>query len=138
MTRIVAKNSILRQLYLLVAVCSLGSGIIGMVLPLWPTTPFLLLAAWAGSRGSPRFHDWLCHHRWFGPPIATWQRERAVTLTAKVSATLMLAISWLVLLLADIPVAAIVAVSLLLAIIAGVIWSRPLPAHDCRSTELQS
>lgn len=125
----VARCGIVRHLYLLVAVCSLGSGIIGMVLPLWPTTPFLLLAAWAGSRGCPRFHHWLCRHRWFGPPIAAWHRERAVPLAAKVGATLMLAISWLVLLLADIPAAAMVAASLLFAIIAGLVWTRPPPTR---------
>ncbi|MFL4557778.1 DUF454 family protein [Yersinia kristensenii] len=51
---------------------------LGIVLPLLPTTPFLLLAAWCFARSSPRFHHWLLHRSWFGGYICTWQQHRAL------------------------------------------------------------
>ena len=53
-------------------------GTLGVFLPLLPTTPFILLAAWCFARSSPRIYGWLLRHRLFGPMIDTWQRERAV------------------------------------------------------------
>ena len=53
-------------------------GAAGLLLPVVPTTPFMLLALWAFSASSPRFHDWLFHHRLFGPPLQRWKRERVV------------------------------------------------------------
>jgi len=50
----------------------------GAVLPLLPTTPFLLVAAACYARGSPKLHGWLLGHRVFGPTIRTWQSSRAL------------------------------------------------------------
>lgn len=55
-----------------------GLGLLGTVLPLVPTTPFMLLALWAFSIGSERFHAWLYHHRVFGPPLRRWRDERII------------------------------------------------------------
>ena len=51
---------------------------LGVVLPLLPTTPFVLLAAWCFARSSPRFHHWLLYRSWFGSYIRTWQQHRAL------------------------------------------------------------
>ena len=72
---------------------AIGSGAValgaaGIVVPLLPTTPFLLLAAWAFSRSSPRLHRWLIHHRRFGPAIRDWQHHRAISRPAKAAAML--------------------------------------------------
>ncbi|MEM0986282.1 MAG: YbaN family protein [Pseudomonadota bacterium] len=55
-----------------------GLGVIGAVLPLIPTTPFLLLAAFAFARSSSRLHRWLLGHKRFGPLIRNWQRHGAI------------------------------------------------------------
>lgn len=60
----------------------------GALIPLVPTTPFLLLAVWAFSRSSRRFHRWLLEHRWFGPPVREWEAHRVIPVRAKVFAVL--------------------------------------------------
>ncbi len=61
-------------------------GAVGTVLPLVPTTPFMLLALWAFSEGSERFHAWLWNHRVFGPPLRRWREERIIPLPVKIVA----------------------------------------------------
>jgi hypothetical protein len=57
--------------------------VLGAVLPVLPTTPFMLLAAWAFSNSSRRFEHWLLHHRWFGPGIQRWRAHRVVPARVK-------------------------------------------------------
>ena len=68
-------------------------GIIGLVLPVLPTTPFLLLAAACYARGSTRLYDWLLGNRFLGEYIRDYRERRAIRLRAKVLAIAML---WLV------------------------------------------
>lgn len=68
-------------------------GVIGIVLPLLPTTPFLLLAAFCFSRSSPRFHQWLITHRWFGEYIDNFQSGRGMTRRSKISTVLLIWLS---------------------------------------------
>ncbi|MGO2335193.1 DUF454 family protein [Providencia sp.] len=55
----------------------------GVILPVLPTTPFLLLAAWCFSRSSPRFHHWLLYRSWFGGYIRHWQKYKGLPKGAK-------------------------------------------------------
>ncbi len=66
----------------------LALGVIGIVLPGLPTTPFVLLAAWAAARGSKRLHDWMHANPTFGPMIRDWEASGAVTRRAKWAATI--------------------------------------------------
>lgn len=68
-------------------------GVIGAVLPVMPTVPFMILAAICFAKGSPRFHQYLLNHKTFGPPIKAWEENRAVPRKAKILATSMLCIS---------------------------------------------
>jgi len=79
-----------RWLWLLAGALSLLLGVIGIVVPLLPTTPFVLLAAACFSRGSARWERWLLAHRQFGPIVRDWREHRAVPLRAKQFATVMM------------------------------------------------
>jgi len=68
-----------------------GLGIVGFVVPLMPGTVFLLVALWAFSRSSLRFHNWLYHHRWLGPPLRSWDAHGVISRPAKGAAVAMMA-----------------------------------------------
>ena len=76
-----------RWCLLALAVISLVLGIVGIFLPVLPTVPFLLLAAWAAGHSSPRLSRWLETHPHLGPPIADWRRGGVVSRRAKWLAT---------------------------------------------------
>ena len=76
----------------LAAVCVV-LGLVGIVVPVLPTVPFLLVAAWAASRSSPRLHRWLLTHPRFGRPLRDWEEARIVPRAAKWLATIMVAVS---------------------------------------------
>lgn len=63
-----------------------GLGLIGAVLPVMPTTPFMLVALWCFAKSSRRFHGWLLHHPVFGPPLRAWEQDRIIPLGAKIIA----------------------------------------------------
>ncbi|OJX76815.1 YbaN family protein [Magnetospirillum sp. 64-120] len=75
-----------------------GLGVIGIFLPLLPTTPFLLLALWCFARSSRRFHSWLLNHSRFGPLLRDWEQHRVIPLRAKVVAvgSMSIAMVWMV------------------------------------------
>src|SRR3989344_3429674 len=72
---------------------SLLIGIIGILLPLLPTTPFLLLAAYCYARGSPKLFHWLLQHRWLGGYIRDWREGRGIPLKSKVLAIALIALT---------------------------------------------
>lgn len=82
--------------FLVLAWVCIALGVIGAFLPVMPTTPFLLVAAWAASRGSPRLHRWLIDHPTLGPPLRAWEEKRAVATSSKWLACGFMTASWLI------------------------------------------
>jgi len=85
-----------RFLYILLGTLSLILGIIGLALPVIPTTPLLLCAAWCYYRGSPRFHDWLVNHPYLGSIIEEYSDGEGIRKESKVKA---IVLTWLAVLL---------------------------------------
>lgn len=89
------RETLIRRGLLALALVFVGLGSLGAVLPLLPTTPFLLLAAACASRGSPALHAWLYSHRHFGPLLRNWRDHRAIPPRAKFTGVLLIAASGL-------------------------------------------
>ena len=74
-------------------------GAIGAITPGLPTTIFLIMAAWAFSRSSKRFHEWLYSHKIFGPLISNWDSHRVIPKKAKIMAVAMMSLSLVIVVL---------------------------------------
>ena len=109
---------------------SLALGAIGIVVPLLPTTPLVLLAAFAFANSSETLHQWLLDHNVFGPLIDNWQRHRAISRPAKamaaVSMIAILMISWLM----DVAMPVIAIQAVILGCAAAFILTRPSLPRD--------
>jgi uncharacterized protein len=68
-----------------------GLGAVGVIMPLFPTTPFLLVAVWAFSKSSPEMAERIRNHRIAGPYVRDWQDEGVIPLGAKLAALAMMA-----------------------------------------------
>ncbi len=113
-------NPLVRWILLTSGTILLSIGILGMFLPLLPTTIFFILAAWCYARSSERFYHWLHHNKFFGKYLSNYRRGNGMTIMSK---TVSLLILW-----AGIGYSVIFATSilyiqiLLLAIAIGVSW----------------
>lgn len=100
-------------------------GFIGIFLPVLPTTPFILLSAWAAARSSPRLLTWLENHTAFGPMLKDWRRGGVVRRHAKWAATLVMSASAVLLLLtAPKPWVAWLAIACMACVLLW-LWRRP-------------
>lgn len=86
----------LRPLLIAFGFLCVGLGVVGIVTPGLPTTIFLIMAAWAFSRSSRRFHAWLYGHRHLGPVVRNWDEYRAIPVKAKIMAISMMSASFLI------------------------------------------
>jgi uncharacterized membrane protein YbaN (DUF454 family) len=76
---LLVRNPLLRRLYQGLAVLCIILGVIGALLPLLPTTVFLLMAVWLSVRSSPRMNRWLLNHPKFGPVLREFLQNRAIS-----------------------------------------------------------
>lgn len=77
-------SSLSRWVLTIAGTVSLGLGIAGILLPLLPTTPFLLLAAACYARSSERLNNWLLNNRWFGNYLRNYWKGKGIPLKVKV------------------------------------------------------
>lgn len=98
---------------------------IGVVLPLLPTVPFLLLAAFFFARSSSRLHNWLITHRLFGPMILDWQQSGAIRPAAKKAATLSVAAVFGLSIALSAPPHVLIIQAVVLGGVMIFIWTRP-------------
>ena len=83
-----------RIILIIIGWLAVALGTLGVFLPLLPTTPFILLAAWCFARSSPRFHRWLLYRSWFGGYLRHWQEYRAMPPGAKPRAVAMILLTF--------------------------------------------
>ncbi|GEN26516.1 hypothetical protein HVA01_01620 [Halovibrio variabilis] len=84
---------LIRALWIALAAISFSIGVVGIFLPLLPTTVFMLMAVYCASKGSPRFEAWIRSRHYVGPLLLNWEQERAIPRRAKLAAVGMLAAS---------------------------------------------
>ncbi|GAA6209716.1 YbaN family protein [Cognatishimia sp. WU-CL00825] len=115
----------MQYIWLLLGLIALAFGLIGVVLPLLPTVPFLLLAAFFFARSSERLHNWMLQHPQLGPPIIEWQERGAINPKAKRLATLSIVIVFGISLLIGLAVKLLLIQAITLSCVLLFIWSRP-------------
>jgi uncharacterized membrane protein YbaN (DUF454 family) len=116
-----------RLTLILIGFISLALGALGIFVPLLPTTPFLLLSAFAFANSSERMHQWLLDHNLFGPLIDNWRQHRAISRRAKVVSILSMVAILMISVLMPVPTYLIVIQVFVLSTTAIFVLSRPLP-----------
>lgn len=112
-------------LWRFLALVCIALGIVGLVLPIVPTVPFLLLAAAAANRGWPWLDERLVNHPLYGPSIVRWRERRVIPRNAKWFATLGMTGSCIMVAFAPVPDWLKFALPAVMAAIAAWIWARP-------------
>lgn len=120
----------LRPIYFVLGWIMLGLGAAGAVLPVLPTTPFVLAAVWFFYRSSPRMIVWLTQHKVFGPPLRNWKQEGAISTPTKLLAVTSMALGYTATLsLGTLHAYYAIALAVLLLAVAGFIVTRPAPGR---------
>lgn len=114
-----------RILLLTIAWASIAMGVVGLFLPLLPTTPFLLLSAGIFARVSPKFEYWVVEHPSFGPAVKAWRERKAIHRNAKVSAVIAMTCSLCVLAWLDPGPLTLAIVASVLSVCAAFVITRP-------------
>ena len=119
-----------RAAWFVTGIVAMALGLLGLVLPLLPTTSFLLLATFCFARSSPALHDWIIHHPRLGPPIADWHTHRAISRKAKIAAIAMLAFALVAGILADLDPRVLAVQAAVLIAVGAFLLTRPSPPKD--------
>ncbi|MCB1410104.1 MAG: YbaN family protein [Rhodobacter sp.] len=117
----------MRIFWILAGGLALAIGVAGIVLPLVPTTPLLLLAAFCFARSSPRLEMWLVEHPRLGPPIRDWRAEGAISRRAKGLALVAMGAAFGLSLILGVPARVLWIQAAVLGAVAIFLLSRPEP-----------
>ncbi len=116
----------LRAIWLVAGLLCVALGFIGALVPLMPTTIFLILAAGCFTRSSPRLERWLLDHPRFGPSLRLWRERGAIPRNGKIAACIGISLGYVLFLVGVHPhMPAALGVALVLAGCAGWIVTRP-------------
>ncbi len=115
----------MKFLYAGLGLICVALAVIGVVLPLLPTVPFLLLAAFFFANSSERLHNWILAHNLFGPMIQDWNDHRAIRPGAKKAATVSIAAVFSLSLILGAPSHVLIIQSIVLSCVLVFIWTRP-------------
>ena len=88
------RKKIKKYLLILIGLLTITLAIIGVILPILPTTPFLILAMACFANSSPRFHSMLLNNRWFGATLQQWEQDRTITRTSKLKAIILVILTF--------------------------------------------
>lgn len=120
----------MRYIWMTFGWAALALGVIGAFLPLLPTVPFLLLAAFCFSKGSDALHDWLLQHERFGPPILEWRQHGAIATRVKIMAMAFIMASVGLSLLYGVPTTGFIVQIVILSCVSAFILTRPVPPRS--------
>ena len=126
---VVAPNRFVRGLLIVAGTICVGLGVLGILLPLVPTTPFLLLAAACYGSSSRRFYRWLLNNRWFGNYLRDYREKKGVPLKVKLFAISLL---WVTIIFAALLVVEALFVRVALILIAGLVTTHILRIRTLR------
>ncbi|MBV2361073.1 YbaN family protein [Thalassococcus sp. CAU 1522] len=114
-----------RPVWVALGALSLALGLLGVMLPVLPTTPLVLLAAFCFGKGSPRLRLWLDTHPAFGEPIRQWEESGAIAPAHKRLAVTMMGATWLVSLAVALPWPVLAIQAVCLSGAGWYVWTRP-------------
>lgn len=115
----------MKIVWLAIGWLSVGLGVVGAALPLLPTVPFLLLAAFCFARSSQRVHDWLLAHPKLGPPIHDWRARGAIRRRVKWIATASIAVGFAIPFAMGVRTEVLIIQAAVLTCVSVFIWTRP-------------
>lgn len=115
----------MRMLWMLSGFLAVGLGTLGIFLPLLPTVPLMILAAFCFGKSSPRLHNWLITHPVYGPHIRDWRDKGAIHSGAKRLATISIAVAFGISILMGVGPRLLMIQALVLCAVLTFIWTRP-------------
>lgn len=115
----------MRILFVTMGIISLVLALAGVVLPLLPTTPFLLLSAFCFARSSEKLHDGLLHHPYLGTTIRDWRKNGSISKGNKTYAMIVIFLTILISVFLDVPPAVLLIQIMVLSVVSLFILTRP-------------